>query len=407
MKQHLVFPLLAMLLAIGSCSIPASQAEEITLEEIAAQLELLDNNILKVQAENPTTGDGQPRVIPRTINKDGSLSVMPAGDWTSGFYPGVLWYMYELTGEAEWKDKAVKYTATLEEQQYNGSNHDVGFRMFCSYGNALRLTGDTAYISVLEQSAKTLIARYYENVGCIRSWNFNEEVWQCPVIIDNMMNLELLFWASEQTGDPEYYDIAFHHALTTMDNHFRLDNSSVHVVDYDTITGAVRMKNTHQGYADESAWSRGQAWGLYGYTMTYRFTDHLDFLKQAEKIAGFLLENPNMPDDLVPYWDYDAPGIPDEPRDVSAAAIMASALYELCRYSENGAYYKEKADKIMESLGSTYASAPGENCGFILGHSVGSKPADSELDVPLNYADYYYLEARSRKEKLDNTTYHK
>jgi len=217
-----------------------------------------------------------------------------------------------------------------------------------------------------------------------------------------MMNLELLFWASEQTGDPVYHDIAFSHALTTMQNHFRPDNSSVHVVDYDTITGAVRMKNTHQGYADESAWSRGQAWGLYGYTMTYRFTDHLDFLKQAEKIAGFLLENPNMPDDLVPYWDYDAPGIPDEPRDVSAAAIMASALYELCRYSENGAYYKEKADKILESLGSTYASAPGENCGFILGHSVGSKPADSELDVPLNYADYYYLEALLRQKNLES-----
>ncbi len=401
MKQHLVFPLLAVLLAIVSCSTPASQTEGITLDEIAAQLELLDENIIKIQAEQPLTDRGEKRVIPRTINKDGSLEVSPAGDWTSGFYPGVLWYMYELTGEAEWKEKAIKYTAELEDQQYNGSNHDVGFRMFSSYGNALRLTGDEAYIPVLEQSAETLIARYYENVGCIRSWNFNGEVWQCPVIIDNMMNLELLFWASEQTGDPVYHDIAFSHALTTMNNHFRPDNSSVHVVDYDTINGDVRMKITHQGYADESAWARGQAWGLYGYTMTYRLTDHIDFLKQAEKIAAFLLEHPNLPDDLVPYWDFDAPGIPDEPRDVSAAAIMASALYELCRYSENGAYYKEKADKIMESLGSTYASAPGENYGFILGHSVGAKPLDSEVDVPLNYADYYYLEALLRKKNLE------
>jgi hypothetical protein len=311
--------------------------------------------------------------------------------------------MYELTGEDAWKEKAITYTSTLEEEQYNASNHDVGFRMFCSYGNALRLSGDESYIPVLVQSAKTLITRYYENVGCIRSWDFNQENWQCPVIIDNMMNLELLFWASKQTGDPVYHDIAFRHALTTMENHFRADNSSVHVVDYDTISGEVRQKNTHQGYADESSWSRGQAWGLYGYTVTYRLTDHIEFLKQAERIAGFLLEHPNLPEDLVPYWDFDAPGIPDEERDVSAAAIMASALYELCRYSENGAWYKEKADKIMLSLGTSYASEPGENYGFILDHSVGAKPLGSEVDVPMNYADYYYLEALLRKKNLEQS----
>jgi hypothetical protein len=197
MRLHLVIPLMAVLLAIVSCSTPAEKTKEITLDDIAAQLRLLDENVLKLQAEDPTTENGQPRVLPRTINKDGSLFVTPAGDWTSGFYPGVLWYMYELTGEAEWKEKAVKYTAFLEDQQYNGSNHDVGFRMFCSYGNALRLTGDESYVPVLVQSARTLIARYNEQVGCIRSWDFNQENWQCPVIIDNMMNLELLFWASE------------------------------------------------------------------------------------------------------------------------------------------------------------------------------------------------------------------
>ena len=401
MKKEILLPFVLLILMLSSCKGPSDQPEGITLEQIGQQLELLDENIIKVQAEAPLTANGQKRVFPRTIDKDGSLAVVPAGDWTSGFYPGVLWYMFELTGETAWKEKAIKYTVLLEEQQYNGSNHDVGFRMFCSYGNALRLTGDQSYIPVLEQSAKTLIARYYENVGCLRSWDFNQENWQCPVIIDNMMNLELLFWASEQTGDPVYHDIAITHALTTMKNHFRPDNSSIHVVDYDTITGDVRHRNTHQGYADESAWSRGQAWGLYGYTATYRLTDHIDFLKQAEKIADFLLEHPNMPDDMVPYWDYDAPGNPEEPRDVSAAAIMASALYELCKYSENGAMYKEKADRIMESLGSTYASAPGENYGFILGHSVGAKPLDSEVDVPLNYADYYYLEALVRKQKLE------
>jgi hypothetical protein len=354
-----------------------------------------------VQNETPLDDNGHKRVVPRTIHQDGSLAVVPADDWTSGFYPGVLWYIYELSGDSKWKDRAKAYTAALEEQQYNGSNHDVGFRMFCSFGNALRLTGDERYIPVLVQSAKTLIDRYYASVGCIRSWDFNQENWQCPVIIDNMMNLELLFWASEQTGDPIYRDIAFSHAGTTMENHFRPDNSSWHVIDYDTITGEVRNRNTHQGYADESSWARGQAWGLYGYTMSYRLTDHMAFLKQAERIAGFLLEHPRLPEDLVPYWDFDAPGIPDEPRDVSAAAIMASALYELCRYSENGAYYKAAADRMMESLGSTYASVPGENYGFILGHSVGHKPVESEVDVPLNYADYYYLEALLRKKDLE------
>jgi unsaturated chondroitin disaccharide hydrolase len=401
MRKVLIVPVVLLSVIFTACKGPSAGPDMITLDEIVSQLELLDENIHKVQAETPLASNGQKRVVPRTINEDGSLRVVAGGDWTSGFYPGVLWYMFELTGETKWKEKAIKYTAELENQQYNGSNHDVGFRMFCSYGNALRLTGDESYIPVLEQSAKTLIARYYAYVGCIRSWDFNEENWQCPVIIDNMMNLELLFWASEQTGDPVYHDIAFTHAITTLENHFRPDNSSIHVVDFDTITGEVRNRNTHQGYADESAWSRGQAWGLYGYTMTYRLTDHIDFLKQAENIASFLLEHPHMPEDLVPYWDYDAPGIPDEPRDVSAAAIMASALYELCRYSEKGAYYKEKADKIMESLGTTYASAPGENYGFILGHSVGAKPFESEVDVPINYADYYFLEALLRKKKLD------
>jgi unsaturated chondroitin disaccharide hydrolase len=397
----LLLPLVLLSLMLSSCKGPSTQPEGITLKQIAQQLELLDENVIRIQAEDPLTPNGQKRVVPRTINKDGSLSVASAGDWTSGFYPGVLWYMFELTGEAEWKEKALKYTDLLEDQQYNGSNHDVGFRMFCSYGNALRLTGDESYIFVLEQSAKTLIVRYYANVGSIRSWNFNEQIWQCPVIIDNMMNLELLFWASKQTGDPIFQDIAFTHAMTTIENHFRSDNSSVHVVDYDTITGAVRMKNTHQGYADESSWARGQSWGLYGFTMTYRLTDHIDFLKQAERIADYLLEHPNMPEDLVPYWDYNAPGIPDEPRDASAAAIMASALYELCNYSKKGAWYKEKADQITESLGTTYASAPGENYGFILGHSVGHKPNNSEVDVPINYADYYYLEALLRKKNLE------
>jgi hypothetical protein len=401
MRTFILTTVAVLFVYISLCCSTSGRTEGITLGQIGQQLDLLEENVMKVQTETPLTASGEKRMMPRTINSDGSLAVVPTGDWTSGFYPGILWYMYELTGEEKWKERAIKYTGELEAEQFNASNHDVGFRMFCSYGNALRLTGNDAYKPVLLQSALTLITRYNPFVGCIKSWDFNQENWQCPVIIDNMMNLELLFWASEQAGDPAYEDIAFAHASTTMKNHFRPDNSSWHVIDYDSISGEVRNRNTHQGYSDESSWARGQAWGLYGYTMTYRCTDYSDFLKQAEKIADFLLGHPNMPGDLVPYWDYDAPGIPDEPRDVSAAAIMASALYELCRYSEKGARYKESADKIMESLGTAYASAPGENYGFILDHSVGAKPFDSEVDVPLIYADYYYLEALVRKKDLE------
>ena len=394
---------LGLLLLIALLSVTCNAPDKMTepdLEAIADQVMLLHEHTRKVIAGNPVNGEGDTLVVPRTLHQDGSLRVVPGGDWTSGFFPGVLWYMFDLTGEESWSSLAADYTGKLEGQQYNASNHDVGFRMFCSYGNALRLTGDQEYIPVLVQSAKTLISRYYEGVGCIRSWDFNQENWQCPVIIDNMMNLELLFWASEKTSDPVYREIAVSHALTTMENHFREDFSAVHVVDYDTITGEVRGKHTHQGYADGSSWARGQAWGLYGYTMTYRFTRDERFLRQAEQIADFILTHPWLPDDGVPYWDFDAPGIPDEERDVSAAAIITSALYELSTFSGKGDGYRAEADRILGSLWSFYRSPPGENHGFILGHSVGSKTHGVEVDVPLNYADYYFLEALKRKKTL-------
>jgi uncharacterized protein YyaL (SSP411 family) len=216
-----------------------------------------------------------------------------------------------------------------------------------------------------------------------------------------MMNLELLFETTKLTGDSSFYNIAVSHARTTMKNHYRPDNSSYHVVDYDTITGAVIKKNTHQGYAHESAWSRGQAWGLYGYTMCYRETGDQAFLDHAEKIASFIMNHPNLPNDLVPYWDFDAPNIPNEPRDASAASIMASALYELSTYSKTENKYKETADKILDNLFTHYTSPVGENKGFILLHSTGSKPSDSEVDVPLAYADYYFLEALLRKKAFN------
>ncbi len=396
MKQLSKLLLASILLAFTSCTNPGSEPGLVDLEAVGQQLQLLHHNTEKIIAE----ADGSELVCPRTIKEDGSLRVVTGDDWTSGFFSGTLWYMYEMSGDESWKKKAINYTEKLEKEQYNGRNHDVGFRMFSSYGNALRLTKNADYIPILVQSAKTLIARYYEEVGCIRSWNFNEEVWQCPVIIDNMMNLELLFWASEQTGDPVYKDIAISHALTTMKHQFRDDYSTVHVVDYDTITGEVRQRNTHQGYSDESSWARGQAWGLYGYTMTYRFTKDERFLEQAEHIANFLLNNPALPEDGIPYWDFNDPGIPEVPRDVSAAAIITSALFELSTYSDEGESYKLAAERILLNTWSLYRSMKGENFGFILDHSVGHMPGGSEIDVPINYADYYFMEALYRSKNI-------
>ena len=339
-------------------------------------------------------------VSPRTLATDGKLVLVPSKDWTSGFFPGVLWYLYEITGQKPWEDQAKTFTAQLEKEKLNGGTHDMGFKIYCSYGNGYRLTGDPAYREVIIQSAKTLATRFNPKVGCIRSWDHNSDKWQFPVIIDNMMNLELLFAATKLTGDSSFYKIAVSHANTTMKNHFRPNFSSYHVVDYDPATGNVLHKQTHQGYAHESSWARGQAWGVYGYTMCYRETQTPQYLEQAEKIAAFILNNPRLPKDLIPYWDFDAPNIPNEPRDASAAAVIASAFYELSRYSAIGKFYLKKADQIMKNLTNDYRSPIGQNRGFILIHSTGSKPMNSEVDVPLNYADYYYLEALLRAKQL-------
>jgi alpha-L-fucosidase len=353
----------------------------------------------KSGAQGLTPGSKGELVSPRTLDST-QLKLVPSGDWTSGFFPGELWYLYEYTGEVKWKNEAEKLTANIEKEKTNGGTHDMGFKVYCSFGNGYRLTNDQHYKDVIIQSAKTLSTRFRPVTGTIRSWDHHRDQWGYPVIIDNMMNLELLFAATKLTGDRSFYNIAVSHANTTMKNHYRSDYSSYHVVDYDTTTGKVLHKQTAQGYADESAWARGQAWGLYGFTMCYRETKDKKYLEHAEHIASFILHHPNLPKDLVPYWDFNAPNIPNEPRDASAAAVMASALYELSTYSNQGTYRKT-ADKIMESLTNYYRAPVGEDKGFLLLHSTGSKPANSEVDVPLVYADYYYLEALLRMKKLN------
>lgn len=383
-----------LLLAAGT-----SFAQKVDVKKAFKQADQQTLLMLKEIEKTKASAKKPNLVTPRTLEK-GDLKMVASGDWTSGFFPGELWFLYEYTGKQIWMDQAKAFTKTIEQEQFNGKTHDMGFKVYCSVGTGYRITKDAHYRDVIIQSAKTLATRFNPKTGVILSWDHSRDKWVNPVIIDNMMNLELLFEATVLTGDSSYHKIAVSHANTTMKNHFRPDYSSYHVVDYDPNTGAVLKKETHQGYSHESAWSRGQAWALYGYTTCYRFTKDPAYLKQAEHIAAFMLNHKNMPADLVPYYDFDAPNIPNEPRDVSAAAVTASALYELAGYSANKKTYFQKADKMLNSMATKYASPVGENKGFILVSSTGSKPSNSEVDVPLSYADYYYLEALLRYKNL-------
>ena len=357
---------------------------------------------LKCAAEARKDAKGD-RVTPRSIDKEGNMVLVGPKDWCSGFFAGSLWQMYQYTHEQFWRENAVSNTWLVESAKWHRGTHDLGFMIGGSFGKAYQLTGEQSYRDVMIQAARTLITRFSPKVGCIRSWDHNAKVWKYPVIIDNMMNLEMLFEASKLTGDKRFYNIAVSHANTTMKNHFREDYSSYHVVDYDPQTGKIRMKVTVQGYSDDSFWSRGQAWALYGYTMCYRYTHDQRYLDQAKGVARFLFSLKNMPEDGIFYWDMKDPAIPNVPRDASSAALVASALYELRGYvdADLASQYRSYADKIVASLIDHYQAPLGSNQGFLLLHSTGHKPGNSEIDVPINYADYYYLEALRRKAQAD------
>ncbi|MGB2129141.1 MAG: glycoside hydrolase family 88 protein [Flavicella sp.] len=387
--------LLALSFQFYACSSPETKSVDVEKQIAFSERQL---SLLLKDAEAANN-------IPRTVTANGKMHWIHENfDWTEGFYPGSSWYLYEITKDEKWRQAAEKFQAIFEDQKYRLTNHDLGFVFNCSYGNGFRLTGNESFKEVMITAGNSLITRFNPKVGCIKSWDVDKgwqakRGWKFPVIIDNMMNLELLFELTKITGDDTYQKIAIAHANTTMKNHFRADNSSYHVIDYDPYTGAVRKRNTAQGYAHESSWARGQAWGIYGYTVCYRYTKDPKYLDMAEKIAAYILNFEGTPEDGIPYWDYHAPHIPKEPRDASAAAITASALLELDTYSKQS--YGPAIDKIMNSLGSdAYTAKLGRNKNFILKHSVGSIPHNNEIDVPLNYADYYYLEALTRYKKI-------
>jgi unsaturated chondroitin disaccharide hydrolase len=348
---------------------------------------------------------------PKTYFADkNELETSDSGWWCSGFYPGTLLYLDEAKGAPELKKEALNVMEDLKKEQFNITTHDLGFMMYCSFGNAERLHPSKEYETILMNSAKSLASRFNPKTGCIKSWDSkpwnHADIDESAVIIDNMMNLELLFWATKHSGDSTYYKIAVQHADKTMVNHFRKDYSSYHEVVYNTETGKVTKQITNQGAADDSSWARGQGWGLYGYVVMYRETKDVKYLKQAKNIADYILNHPNLPADKIPYWDFNAPNIPNALRDSSAASLIASALLELGGYADKkeGIRYYDTAKTILSSLLTPeYLAKAGTNGGFLLKHGVGNMPKNTEIDTPLTYGDYYLVEAMMRYKALIKT----
>ncbi|WP_316812045.1 glycoside hydrolase family 88 protein [Pedobacter heparinus] len=400
--QQIGVAILAILLFAGSSieKLSAQATSALTDKKIASIFALekkyLEDTFKTVKA----TGK-----MPRSTMK----GFQPISDWTSGFYPGNLWLVYEFTGDNDILKKAEYATALVEDNKYYTHDHDIGFMIYSSYGNGYRITKNEKYKQVIIEAAKTAIKRYDPKVKSILSWAPNvARDWKFPVIIDNMINLELLLKATRFTGDSTYYNIAINHANTTMKNQYRADYSCSHVVDYDPATGKMRKRDWNNGDSnpETASWSRGQSWGLYGFGFMYKYTEKKEYLAQAENVAAYILNNPNMPEDMVPYWDYRAPKYPTM-RDASAAALLASGLMQLAEVSrENGKKYFKAGEKILESLSSgTYLNESGKG-DYLLKHATGNFLRNSELDAGLIYADYYFLEALLRYQKLKKTFGH-
>ena len=343
-------------------------------------------------------------MMPRNIADSAShwyCSKVTKDEWCAGFLPGILWYDYEYTNDPAIRQEAEKFTASLEYLTYEPAyDHDLGFLMFCSYGNGYRLTRNESYRQAILRSAEALSALFNPKVGTMLSWPRNVAMFGGHnTIMDNMINLEMLFWAAKNGGDKKLYDMAVSHADTTMKYHFRPDYTSYHVVVYDTLTGEFVKGVTHQGYDDNSMWARGQAWAIYGYTVVYRETKEPRFLDFVQKVADVYLEH--LPDDYVPYWDFNDPAIPYAPRDASAACVVASALLELSGYvsPEKGQEYKKAAVCMLESLSSDKYRSGKSKPAFLL-HSTGNYPSHSEIDAAIIYADYYYIEALMRLKQM-------
>lgn len=397
--------LLAFSLILASCaSTSTTTNSDVAAFDLDEAIEYCDHQVHR-SLRNLCSDSTDYSMIPRNIQgNDTTWACRKAtpDEWCSGFWPGVLWYDYELTGDTLVRDQALRYTGELGYlSQRPIFDHDLGFLMICSYGNGYRITADKTYKDVLLASADSLATLYNPNVGTILSWPRNVELFGGHnTIMDNMINLEMLFWASKNGGDRRLFDIAVKHAETTMNHHFRPDGTCYHVAVYDPADGHFIKGVTHQGYDDNSTWARGQAWAVYGYTMVYRETHQKRFLDFACKVTDAYLSR--LPEDKVPYWDFDDPAIPKAPRDASAAGVVASALLELQSYvgGKKSAEYRTAAIAMLASLNSPAYRSGEKRCSF-LDHSTGHRPAGSEIDASIIYADYYYIEALARLKKLE------
>jgi len=382
---------LLLLAVFTSCQEEIQRPDKVSKELLQNRLDMLVQRSLETFEQYPPIREK----IYRSRTGFWTLRFAEESDWCSGFYPGILWQLYGYSSKESLMIGAKAYTSFLQEEALKSDSHDIGFKINSSYGQAWKIRKEQEFRSTLIQAARSLSRRYDARVQAIKSWDYNPGHYQYPVIIDNLMNLELLFEASRLSSEPTFYRLAKSHVETSLKHHFRKDFSSYHVVNFDSISGALLGRETNQGAGDESSWARGQAWGLYGMTMAFRYTRDSSYLRQAEGIADFMFTHPNMPEDFIPYWDFDAPDIPDAPRDVSAGVIAASALFELATYSNNRDALLNLGDQVLLSLESSKYQA--SRLPFFLDKSTGNMPIEEEVEVPIVYADYYYVEALLRR----------
>ena len=389
----------AILLGVaGLCVLQTSIAQPLSGDKLKSKLR---ENLALAQSQYKLLHANIPADrMPQNFDiKTGTMKTSDVTWWCSGFFPGTLWYLFEYGKDPGIRAIAETRLRQMEPMKHYTGNHDLGFMMYCSFGNAYRITGNPAYKTSIDTAAMSLATRYRPQIQSIQSWDSSKN-FRCAVIVDNMMNLELLMWAAAHGGSPRLREIAVTHANTTMERHFRPDNAAFHVLDYTLGDGGrLLRKTTWQGYSDSSAWSRGQAWALYGYSSMYRLSGDRRYLDQARKLAAFILDHPRLPKDGIPYWDFDSPEIPNTLRDASAGSILASAFLEMSGQvkGREGDRYLRAAENILTTLSTdTYLAAPGTNGGFLLKHSVGALPLKGEVDVALTYADYYFVEAMMR-----------
>lgn len=360
---------------------------------------VLDHNVAKIRATASQLASAHQ--YPRNISKGKKeWNTVDVRDWTSGFWPGVLWYAYEHSNDEWFKQQAERFTQPIESiAQPPALDHDIGFMVYCSFGNGYRLTDNSSYKEICLQAANTLATLYNPTVGTILSWP-HEKAFQHNTIVDNMMNLELLFWAAKNGGSKLLFDIAVKHAETCMTTLVRPDYSTYHVGMFNPNNGRFIKGVTHQGYANLSLWSRGQTWAIYGYAICYRETRNPIFLELSQKLLEVFLER--LSEDGIPYWDFDDPNIPQAPKDASAGAIAACGLLELSVLLEDHdkvAKYIGIARSIIQRLSQEPYLSADTNQALLL-HSTGHHPKGTEIDAPIIYADYYFMEALLRLKRL-------